>query len=201
MTKEEYWKLRNTCAHNSWDGHERESFGWWLLTQAHDFWDLIDKINPIKPKTILELGTNHGGSSVFWDHIVGPQGQVVTVDHPLLPDHHPVSLYDEKYCSYSRVSDLTQMLGDTHQPETLEKVKGLLKEPVDFLYIDGDHAYAGAKLDYEMYGPLVRPGGIIGMDDIISMPDTVGKAWEEIPGEKILLQNHKDSRGIGVVYV
>jgi cephalosporin hydroxylase len=201
MTEEEYWNLRNTCAHVSYDGHEREPFGWWLLTQAYDFWDLIDKLNEIQPKIILEIGTNHGGSAVFFDHIAGPQGQVITIDHPLLPEHHPCSVLDKRYSPYVPISDLAHFLGDSHQPETLERIKGLLKGPVDFLYIDGDHDYKGAKLDYEMYGPLVRKGGIIGMDDIISMPDHVGRAWEEIPLEKVVLQNHKESRGIGVAYV
>ena len=200
MTEQEYWNLRNTCAHANWEGHGQETYGWWLLTQAHDFWDLIDKLNSIEPKIILEIGTNHGGSAVFWDHIAGPQGQVITMDHPLLPDHHPCTVLDKRYCPYEPISDLTQMLNDSHLPETLEKVKALLKGPVDFLYIDGDHAYKGAKLDYEMYSPLVRKGGIIGMDDINSMPDDVGRAWNEIPGEKIVLNNHKDSRGIGVAY-
>ncbi len=201
MTKEEYYTLRNTCAHNNWEGHDHETFGWWLQTQSDDFWDLIDKINPIEPRIVLEIGTNHGGSAVFWDHIVGSQGQVITIDHPLLPQHHPCSIFDKRHCSYEPVSDLTQFLSDSHLPETLEKVKTLLKGPVDFLYIDGDHAYAGAKLDYEMYGPLVRKGGIIGMDDIISMPEHVGRAWAEIPGDTLVLKNHRDSRGIGIAYV
>ncbi len=34
-------------------------------------------------------------------------------------------------------------------------------EPVDFLFIDGDHLYDGVKIDFELYKKLVRPGGLI----------------------------------------
>lgn len=201
MTPEEYWNLREVCAHNNYKGHGKETYGWWLQTHAYDFWELINKLNSIEPKIILELGTNHGGSAVFWDHLVGSEGQVITIDHPLLlRDHHPVSMFDARCCSYQPVSDLTSILSDSHLPETLEKVKNLLRGPVDFLYIDGDHGYVGAKMDYEMYSPLVRKGGIIAMDDIAIMVD-VQRVWDEIQGEKVLIRDHPESRGIGIVYV
>lgn len=31
--------------------------------------------------------------------------------------------------------------------------------PLELLFIDGDHSYEGAKADYEVWGPRVRPGG------------------------------------------
>jgi len=43
-------------------------------------------------------------------------------------------------------------------------------EPLDFLFIDGDHTYEGVKRDFEMYSPLVRNGGIIAFHDIVKHP-------------------------------
>ena len=39
-------------------------------------------------------------------------------------------------------------------------------EKLDFLFIDGDHSYDGVKADFEMYAPMVRPGGLIAFHDI-----------------------------------
>ena len=52
--------------------------------------------------------------------------------------------------------------------ETLEAARGALEgRQVDVLFIDGDHAYDGVKRDYEMYGSLVRDGGVIAFHDIV----------------------------------
>ena len=55
---------------------------------------------------------------------------------------------------------------------------------IDFLFIDGDHTYDGVKQDFEMYAPLVRPGGIVGFHDIAHhRPEAncqVDEFWSEI---------------------
>lgn len=38
-------------------------------------------------------------------------------------------------------------------------------QPLDFLFIDGDHAYASVLRDFEQWTPLVRIGGILAMHD------------------------------------
>ena len=39
-------------------------------------------------------------------------------------------------------------------------------EPLDLLFIDGDHSYDGVRADFELYGRLVRPGGLIALHDV-----------------------------------
>lgn len=39
------------------------------------------------------------------------------------------------------------------------------KEKIDFLFIDGDHSYEGAKADVESWLPLLRSGGVLVMHD------------------------------------
>src|SRR6202021_3047068 len=58
--------------------------------------------------------------------------------------------------------------GDSHTPETLDRVERLLtSDKLDYLFIDGDHTYDGVKRDFEMYSPLVRSGGMIAFHDIV----------------------------------
>jgi len=71
---------------------------------------------------------------------------------------------------------------NSHDTETLQKVKKILNgKNLDFLFIDGDYTYEGVKRDFEMYGPLVRKGGIIAFHDIVpSRYENVGgvpKFW------------------------
>jgi hypothetical protein len=40
-----------------------------------------------------------------------------------------------------------------------------IHEPLDFVYIDGNHDYEHVKLDIKLYYPLVKDGGIIGGHD------------------------------------
>lgn len=57
--------------------------------------------------------------------------------------------------------------GDSRDQSTLQKLKDLLAgEPIDFLFIDGDHNYETVKSDFEMYSPLVKKGGAVGFHDI-----------------------------------
>jgi predicted O-methyltransferase YrrM len=50
------------------------------------------------------------------------------------------------------------------------------------LFIDGDHTFEGVKKDWEMYSPLVRPGGLIVFHDVAgNYGETQVKAfWDTI---------------------
>ena len=100
------------------------------------------------------------------------------------------------------------VLGDSHDPAARELVlDALAGEPVDLLFIDGDHSYAGVSEDLAMYGPLVKPGGFIAFHDINdtethrSLGCEVAKLWQELPGGKREFNVHGKWGGIGVVQV
>ncbi len=40
-------------------------------------------------------------------------------------------------------------------------------EPVDLVFIDGDHSEGGCRLDWELWSPLVAPGGVVLFHDAI----------------------------------
>jgi len=39
------------------------------------------------------------------------------------------------------------------------------KQPIDFLFIDGDHSYEGLKGDWHAWNPLIEIGGIVALHD------------------------------------
>lgn len=50
------------------------------------------------------------------------------------------------------------------------------KEPINLLFIDGNHDYEAVLQDYEQWSPLVKPGGMIAFHDVVlgENPDPVG---------------------------
>ena len=52
-------------------------------------------------------------------------------------------------------------------------------EPLDVLYIDGDHSYGGARADLDRHLKSVKPGGVVMLHDPCSCPDDVGALCEE----------------------
>jgi len=98
---------------------------------------------------------------------------------------------------------------DSHIQETKSLlIKYLNDDKIDFLFIDGDHSYEGAKQDYEMYAPLVNKNGIIVFHDIVphSNPTCqVNKFWDEIKNnyryQEIIEHPKQTSMGIGVLFV
>ena len=63
-------------------------------------------------------------------------------------------------------SSIHLIKGDSRAAATYEQVAQVLQgQPVDLLFIDGDHEFAGVESDFLMYSGLVRPGGFIVFDD------------------------------------
>lgn len=155
------------------------------------FLALVMDIEPLR--TIVEVGAFAGGTLWAW-HQLG--ARVIGVDMP--PPGYPDG---------PQVNDLgmTVICGDSHDPATREQLLAeLAGDPVDMLFIDGDHTYEGVKADYELYSPLVRPGGIIGFHDICrhaGMPFIeVQRFWFTLDGEKEeLVASPATWGGIGVL--
>jgi len=191
VDRAEFDKLYLINAENKCDASK--SYGQWMQQHPDEFWDLLTVLNSIEPKVIVEIGVNHGGSTVFWDHLVGPDGVTIGID---ILQGEIMSMFRPEFCDYTPVSDLHLVDGDSHKQETLTEVKRILNgRPVDFLFIDGDHSYSGCKLDYEMYEPLVQEGGIIGLDDV---SEPYQPFWDELPEPKRMFE--VTHHGLGVVY-
>lgn len=70
------------------------------------------------------------------------------------------------------------ILGNTHAPETLKKLKALLGDKkINLLFIDATHTYVDALADYLVYGPLTTD--IIAFHDI-SHEKEIGQLWKDI---------------------
>jgi predicted O-methyltransferase YrrM len=131
---------------------------------------LLSSIAEIHPKTILEIGTSNGGSLFLFARVAAPDALIVSVDlpHGEFGGGYP-RWRGRLYRSFAADAQRIRLLrADSHDPRTLEAVRVALEgRDVDVLFIDGDHTYEGVKRDFEMYGSLVRDGGVVAFHDIV----------------------------------
>jgi predicted O-methyltransferase YrrM len=147
---------------------------------------LLDTLAQDAPRRILEIGTAEGGTLFLFTRIATPDATIVSVD--LDGNGYGVSYparHQRLYRAFARDSQTLHLVrGDSHDPGTVARIRRLLISSVDFLFIDGDHSYHGVRRDYELYSPLVKPGGIIAFHDIVpAAPDRVGEVprfWAEL---------------------
>ena len=166
---------------------------------------LAREVAALKPQVILEIGTARGGTSLIWAHIA--EKKLITCD---LLDKKGFGDLVRAFPPPGSQCEVSVLIGDSHSAEFLERVrKELDGEPVDFLFIDGDHTEAGVRQDYEFYSPLVRPGGLIAFHDIVDdqplETNQVQNFWKKIkPGREIkeFVDNPQQCGfGIGVLKV
>lgn len=149
---------------------------------------LLERLREEMPRTVLEIGMANGGTLFLWSRIAAPDALLVGVDVQAmvgrLGKHSPWSLVRRSFARERQRVELVDG-ADSHDERTLECVRALLAgRTVDFLFIDGDHRYDSVARDFELYAPLVRPGGLIGLHDVAAAasPDTEGTArfWREL---------------------
>jgi predicted O-methyltransferase YrrM len=175
------------------------------VQQREEILSLATAVQTLKPATILEIGTCNGGTLFIWSNLAS--------DCVITCDLNKNKIREELYKSFpppSSSCEVISLAGDSHEQSFLEKVKQSLNgRKVDFLFIDGDHTEAGVRLDYNMYSPLVRPGGIIAFHDILEkqpVPDNqVYYFWKEIKKsnntEEFVKDYGQTGFGIGIIRV
>ncbi|HEV8128311.1 MAG TPA: class I SAM-dependent methyltransferase [Candidatus Eisenbacteria bacterium] len=162
------------------------------------------------PRVVLEIGTADGGTLFLFTRVAAPNAVMVSVDLPGGPFGGGYPAWKAAlYRSFARPGqEISLVRGDSHAPATARRVSELLcNQPVDLLFIDGDHTYEGVKADFEMYSPLVRPGGLIAFHDIVPGPtEAVGgvpRFWQELKGtagsREIVADWSQGGYGIGTI--
>ena len=172
---------------------------------------LLELLAERRPKSVLELGTYLGGTLFLFATVAAPDATLVTVD---LEEGPFGGGYPRAWRPFLRAfarnnQKICLVLGDTKNPSTLATVTDALRVPVDFLFVDADHSYEGISSDYQTYSPLVAPGGLIALHDIVpGTADWVGgvpQFWQELKQtvrhEELVESWEQGGYGIGVIQV
>lgn len=111
-------------------------------------------------RSLVEIGIFEGGSMVVLRRLMHPEGVLTGID-PFVPIEPPeagmrghliVSKLVVGRCKRGQVrfiSDFSHNVAKTW------------KEPLDFMFIDGDHSEEGCRQDFEDWEGFVKPGGVI----------------------------------------
>lgn len=173
---------------------------------------LARQVQALSPRVVVEIGTFTGGTFFIWCAMAEPTATLISLDLPggIHGGGYP-AWKKYLYRSFGQPEQKVHfMRADSHQPASLNELRQLLNgKMIDFLFIDGDHTYEGVKKDFNMYAPLVRPGGIIAMHDIAKHPPElncdVDRFWNEIRTskntEEFINDPAQGSCGIGMIRV
>lgn len=123
-----------------------------------DMWNYQEIIAEHGIEWVLETGTRHGGSALFFADLLsarGAAGLVISID----VDHDSLQI---------RQHPRLQLLkGDSASTDMVEKVKSLLpaqRAPM-FVILDSDHRKAHVLRELNAYVPLMKPGDYLVVED------------------------------------
>lgn len=182
-----------------------------VVTTAQIGWELMELVkiyDRLAPMNVLEIGSQFGGTLHYWLTGAEEGAKVANIDilqnmgeadKARLPDTW------RSWCPYGVA--YKSFIGRSDDKDIFEGVRSFMPV-VDFLFIDACHTYEGAKADFELYGPLVRKGGIIALHDLVTPSFSphiqVWHLWRDIQAAGYVTQELRagaDYGGIGVVYV
>lgn len=124
-------------------------------------------------KSILEIGLGYFGSTHFlWRQIFD---KVMTIEkdaNRVREFGTNLRLFYKDWILKDKRSSF--VIGLSNSTDSVEKVYNNILEPLDVLFIDGDHSISGVLTDWLLYSPLVKKGGIVAFHDIQLVNNEVG---------------------------
>ncbi|TMK39616.1 MAG: class I SAM-dependent methyltransferase [Actinobacteria bacterium] len=137
---------------------------------------------------VVEIGVYEGSSAVVLARAMGPGTELHLID-PF--GRHPQALpagWGATEWASRRVVARAAASGPAAiwHIERSEETAAAWAEPVDLVFIDGDHSHAGCERDWRRWGPLVRPGGLVAFHDArLGQPGGRG-----LPGPTAVVDGH-----------
>ena len=179
--------------------------------------ELLRTLEQAPPKAVLEIGTAFGGTLFLLTRVASPDATLVSVDLPMadLSDEGSPRFGGGNYAPRKRLYEsfardrqrVVFLPADSHSPHTLARIREeLAGQELDFLLIDGDHSAEGVRMDFEMYAPLVRDGGLVAFHDIVDGPEeSVGgvpgfwRSLQHLDTVELVEDRGQGGYGIGIV--
>jgi len=158
-------------------------------------------------RTIVEIGVHRGRSLVA----LGAAARATPDAHAWGIDPYSLAAYPDPTMGGAGPDGVDEYLLDVHdfQAAHLDAVAAiercglgeacsllvrsaadaapLLPRPVDFLHVDGNHSEEAVRSDLEIYLPLMRPGGVVVIDDI-SWASVRAAAESALAGAEIIFE-------------
>lgn len=182
------------------------------LQKRSELESFMRSVASLRSGAICEIGGANGGTLAAFCEVASPDATLISIDIAYTAArraaHKKLARDKQQVCCFA---------ANSHDAATLERVRHVLGDrQLDVLLIDGDHSYEGVKLDFEMYSPLVRTGGLVAFHDIA--PDSFMRTgirsdayvggvpifWREVAARQtdkweIVEEKYQDGYGIGLI--
>ena len=151
----------------------------------------------------IEIGSAWGASFHLWGSVIS-EGPKISVDYMDLENYPFFSLthFSNRNKTWMKhFDDAHVVYGKSSCPEVIDTVGNILNgRKVGWLYIDGNHTYQSALIDYGLYKQFVKVGGYIGFHDISDGEirphhmhyNTSWQVYSEIKHHKLLMDTTFD---------
>ncbi|MFH2074907.1 MAG: class I SAM-dependent methyltransferase, partial [Pseudomonadota bacterium] len=133
---------------------------------------ILESGQPVK--SYLEIGVAAGGTTFLVNHFFKPE-KIILIDDNM---HPKCSLRAEVLKDISYI----EIIGNSQAEEIVGQIisAGIL---FDAILIDGDHSYAGVKLDIVLYLPFLRIGGFLILHDSVRPEFGVARVVKELKAD------------------
>jgi cephalosporin hydroxylase len=132
-----------------------------ILQNSGEILPALRYIQGIKPIVVGEVGTCNSGNAFLFLQAFSELRTLIAVDLRV-KNRAKLRFYAPEPATIHCVH------GYSSAPQSTQRVRQALNgRKFDFIFIDGDHEYDGVRADLLQYGPLVRPGGLVGFHDIV----------------------------------
>jgi predicted O-methyltransferase YrrM len=116
-------------------------------------------------RSIVEIGVAEGGSAWHARRVMDPDGTLTLID--TYPRRFGLNLSS---IIARRLVGCEPRGTVVWRHERSDEAVKTWSSPIDFLFIDGDHAYEACRRDFEDWSPFLAPGGAIAFHDALLGP-------------------------------
>jgi cephalosporin hydroxylase len=132
-----------------------------------DSWIYQEIVHEVRPEVIIEIGSAHGGSTLYFAHLLDLIGSGIVIS---------IDIDRSSFCAeHPRIVTLT---GDSSSPEILAAARTLCQDRRVLAILDGDHTQQQVLHDLQAYAPLVSIGSYFivedGIIDLFRPSDSIG---------------------------
>jgi cephalosporin hydroxylase len=146
---------------SAWQHKFSYNFTWLgtpIIQLPEDMFMMQELLYEVKPDVVVETGTAHGGTAIFYASILEllGNGHVISVDVELR-EHNRLAI--EAHAMHKRI---TLIEGSSTDEMILARVQKMLRPDYKVLVaLDSNHTYSHVRQELEKYSPMVTPGSYI----------------------------------------